>query len=237
MIATGMTSKLSSQYAGEPPMGSVYGYVLLHNGDTLKGLVKWRVKYVENNLSEIMFTAKNGNSKIFGAGEISGFGHYTGGKVKSLYTPESPENENYESVRSLKKGIPVFMYRFLDGRIKVYYHRIIQALSSNKEPLKIEGISFSFNTDDGLSIGSSYNTSYKIIESRSCYSNYLVKKDKGDLMEINRKNYESLFPALFGDCPEIKQEIEKNPDLGRFKNFMIVAEVYNHICNGSPDSR
>jgi hypothetical protein len=238
MIAIAMPSKLSSQFAGTPPMGAVYGYVLLSNGDTLQGLVKWRVKYIENNLAEIIFTAKNGNSRIFNAGEISGFGHYTGGKVKSLNTPESPENENYETVPSLKKGIPVFMYRFLDGRIKVFQHRNIQGFSSGlaEEPSKIDGILFSFTPGEGLSIGPSYNTSYIIIEGRSHYLSYLVSKDKGNLLEVNKKNYDSVFQSLFGDCPEIGKEIEKNPDLSSFKNFMLLAEVYNQICKGSSES-
>ena len=238
MIAIGMPSKLSSQYPGMPPGGAVYGYVLLSNGDTLQGLVKWRVKYVENNLTEITFTAKNGNSKIFNASEIPGFGHYVGGKVKYINTPESPENENYESVPSLKKGIPVFMYRFLDGRIKVFQHRNIQGFSKRltEELSKMEGISFSFNLDEGLSIGPSYKTSYIIIDGRSHYSDYLVSKDKGTLLEVDKKNYDIVFTALFGDCPEIGQEIKKNPDLASFKNFMILTEVYNQICRRSSES-
>lgn len=237
MIAIGMSSKLLSQ-AGIPPGGAVYGYVVLSNGDTLQGLVKWKIKYVENNLAEIMFTAKNGYSKIFNASEISGFGHYTGGKVKAFNTPESPENENYESVPSLKKGIPMFIYRFLDGKIKVFQHRNIQGMSSGRvEKLsKIDGIYFNLTPDEGLAIGPSYKTSYKIIESRSFYNSYLVSKDKGKLFVVNKKNYENVFPALFGDCPEIGQEIRRNTDLARFKNFMILAEVYNQICKGSSES-
>jgi hypothetical protein len=238
MIIVWIPSILSSQSAGIPPMGAVYGYVLLSNGDTLQGLVKWRVKYVENNLSEIMFTAKNGNSKSFNASEISGFGHYTGGKVKDLNTPESPENENYESVPSLKKGIPVFIYRFLDGRIKVFQHRSIQGMSTGsvEELSKIEGISFSFTPGEGLAVGPSYKTSDIIIEGRSHFLSYLVSKDNGDLLELDKKNYDNIFQALFGDCQEIGQEIGKNPDLAMFKNFMILAEVYNQICKGSSES-
>jgi hypothetical protein len=234
MIATGVPSKLLSQFAGMPPGGAVYGYVLLSNGDTLQGLVKWRLKYVENNLAEIMFTSKNGNSKIFNASEIPGFGHYRG---MHPYTP-GPEDENYESIPSLNKGIPVFIYRFLDGRIKVFQHRTAQGMSSGKveNPSKIDGITFSFSPDEGLSIGPSYKTSYIIIEGRSGYLSYLVSKDKGKLLEVNKKNYDNVFPALFGDCPEIGQEIEKNPDLTKFRNFMILAEIYNQICTGSSES-
>jgi len=42
--------------------------------------------------------------------------------------------------------------------------------------------------------------------------------------------------SCFGDCKVIGQEIEKNPDLAGFKYFMILAEVYNQICNGSSES-
>jgi hypothetical protein len=153
------------------------------------------------------------------------------------YTP-GPEDENYESIPSLNKGIPVFIYRFLDGRIKVFQHRTAQGMSSGKveNPSKIDGITFSFSPDEGLSIGPSYKTSYIIIEGRSGYLSYLVSKDKGKLLEVNKKNYDNVFPALFGDCPEIGQEIEKNPDLTKFRNFMILAEIYNQICTGSSES-
>jgi len=238
MIAIGMPSKLSSQYAGIPPAGAVYGYVLLSNGDTLKGLVKWRIKYIENNLAEIMFTSKNGNSKIFNAGDIGGFGHYTMREINTLNTPENPENENYESTLSLKKGMPVFMYRFLDGRIKIFQHRSIQVMSSglDAKSLKINGIYFSFIPGEELSIGPSYKISSMIIEGRSVYSSYLVSKDKGKLFEVDKKNYDKVFSVLFGDCQAIGQEIEKNPDLAGFKYFMVLAEVYNQICNGSSES-
>ena len=236
IIFFGLPAKLECQSAGVPPGGAVYGYVLLSNGDTLEGLVKWRVKYVENNLAEILFTSKNGNSKIFGAGEISGFGHYTGGKVTYLNTPDSRENENYESVPSLKKKTPVFIYRFLDGRIKVFQHRSIRGMySGSAEPPKsIEGISFRLNPDEGLSVGPSYLTPYNIIEGRSHYLKYIVRKDNGVLVEVDKNNYDNIFRNLFGDCPEIGLEINKNPDLAMFKNFLMLAEVYNQICKGSP---
>jgi len=235
MLTIGIPSKLLSQFGpGISPGVEVYGYVLLNNGDTLKGLIKWRVKYVENNLAEIKFTAKNGNSKIFNASEIHGFGHYRGLNQKGI---ESPENENYESIPSLKNGTPVFIYRFLDGRIKVFQHRSTKGMFSHAESSeKIDGISFRFEPGKGLYIGPSYKTSYKIIASRSFFSSYLVSKDNGNLLEVNKNNYDKVIPVLFGDCPRIGKEIEKNPDLAGFKYFMMLAEVYNIICNGSSDS-
>lgn len=235
MFAIGMPSRLLSQFGpGISPGAAVYGYVLLSNGDTIQGLVKWKAKYVDNNLAEIMFTAKNGNSKIFNASEISGFGHYTEGKAKDLY----PGNENYESIPSLNKSIPVFIYRYLDGRIRVFQHRTTKGMFTGKvEKLsEIDGNSFSFKPDDGLSIGPSYKTSYTVIEGRSHFLSYLVSKEKGKLLELNKKNYENVFPTLFGDCPEIGKEIEKNPDLAMYKNFMILVEIYNQICKGSSES-
>jgi hypothetical protein len=65
---------------------------------------------------------------------------------------------------------------------------------------------------------------------------YLVSKDKAKLLEVDKKNYDNLFQTLFGDCTEVRLEIEKNPDLARFKNFMILVEVYNQICKGSSES-
>jgi hypothetical protein len=185
-----------------------------------------------------MFTSKNGNSKIFNAGDIGGFGHYTMREINTLNTPENPENENYESTLSLKKGMPVFMYRFLDGRIKIFQHRSIQGMSSglDAKSLKINGIYFRFIPGEGLSIGPSYKISSMIIEGRSVYSSYLVSKDKGKLFEVDKKNYDKVFSVLFGDCQAIGQEIEKNPDLAGFKYFMVLAEVYNQICNGSSES-
>jgi hypothetical protein len=130
------------------------------------------------------------------------------------------------------------MYRFLDGRIKVFQHRTIQVISSgfDEKSATIDGISFSFNWTEGLSIGPSYLTSYRIVEGRSGYSSYLVSKDKGKLLEVDKKNYDKLFPVLFGDCSKIGQEIEKNPDLAKFKYFIILTEVYNHICKESSGS-
>jgi len=76
-------------------------------------------------------------------------------EINTLNTPENPENENYESTLSLKKGMPVFMYRFLDGRIKIFQHRSIQVMSSglDAKSLKINGIYFSFIPGEEYPLG------------------------------------------------------------------------------------
>jgi hypothetical protein len=222
IIYIGMQSTISAQLAGMPPMGNVYGYVILSNGDTLPGLIKWKLKYVENNLAEITFTAKNGNSKDFKAGDIPGFGYKLGASINDFSRPEDPGYQNYESVPSLKKEIPVFISRLINGRIKVFQNRRqIYFSGKDEEPSGIEGILFTFIPDKGLFIGPAYKPSNMIIGIMKGKTSYLVRKDRGKLLKVDKKNYADAFPALFGDCPDIGKELGKNPGLAEFKNFII----------------
>ena len=238
VICTGIQSTISAQLAGMPPMGNVYGYVILSNGDTLPGLIKWKLKYVENNLAEITFTAKNGNSKDFKGGDILGFGYNQRASVNDLSRPEDPGYENYESVPSLKNEIPVFISRFINGRIKVFQNRSQIYFSGKDEELSgIEGISFTFKPEEGLFIGPAYRSSNMIIDIMKGNTSYLIRKDKGKLLKVDKKNYADVFVTLFGDCPGIEKELGKNPGLAEFKNFIILTEVYNQICKGSDETR
>jgi hypothetical protein len=232
MITVVMPLKLSAQVAGMAAMMAVDGYVVLSNGDTLQGSIKWSLKYVENNPVEIKFTARNGATKIFNASEIRGFGNYMKAVKKDFDTPEELELENYVSMPSMKKGVPVFLNRLMDGKIIIFQNRSSLGTSSAKveEHSKIDGISFNFTPGEGLYIGPTYRTSYRIIEGRTRYSSYFVSKANGALIKVEKENYDSLFPSLFGDCPGIEQELLKNPDLRKFKNFTILAEVYNQTC-------
>jgi hypothetical protein len=232
MITIVIPLKLSAQVEGMAAMMAVDGYVVLSNGDTLQGMIKWSLKYVENNPVEIKFTAGNGTTKIFKASEIRGFGNYMKVVKKDFNTPEELEVENYVSMPSMKKGVPVFLNRLLYGRIIVFQNRSSLGFSSSKveEHSKIDGIAFNLSPGEGLSIGPTYRTSYRIIEGRTRYSSYFVSKANGALLKIEKGNYDSLFPSLFGDCPGIEKELVKNPDLKKFKNFTIIAEVYNQIC-------
>jgi hypothetical protein len=228
----GISLKLSAQVHGIATMMAVNGYVVLSNGDTLPGLITWGLKYVENNPVEIKFTAKNGSTKIFNASEIRGFGNYLNLEKKDFDTPAEPEMGDYVSMPSMKKGVPVFIKRLLNGRIKVFQNQSSFSSSSYtiEKRSKIDGIGFSYTPGEGLSIGLTYKTSDRIIEEESHYSSYFVSKDNGTLIKVNKGNYDSLFPTILGDCHGIDQELGKNPDLIKFKNFMILAEVYNQIC-------
>jgi hypothetical protein len=226
-----MPNILSAQ-DGMAPITLVDGYVIQSNGDTLNGKLKWRLKYIENNPVEIKFISENGTTEIFNASEILGFGNYFSLIKEDFDAPEKFQLENYVSKPSFKKGIPVFYNRLLDGRIKVFQNRSSNQLGGDKieEISKIDGIAFGFSSDEGLTIGPSYTTSYRIIEGRIRHSSYYVEKNNKTLIKVKKDNFETVFKSLFEDCPEIQLELEKNPDLLEFKNFILLVEVYNQIC-------
>jgi hypothetical protein len=230
------TLQLSAQdegrFPGTAPLIPVEGYVILNDGETLYGKIRWTLKYVENNPVEIKFYAENGATISYDAGEIKGFGNRIDQWIEGNPIPISLEMENYVSVLSYKKKVPVFMNRLIDGIITVYQNRSSVFHSSSKviEKTRMDGINFTFSFDDGLSIGPNFRTEYNVIYRRTGFSSYYVSKDSEPLVKVDKDNYEALFKTLFGDCPAIDQEIERNPDLMKFKNFMIVAEVYNQVC-------
>lgn len=204
------------------------GYVIMKNGDTLNGRINWRMKYAENNPTEIKFISETGSPQILNAGDISGLAIYP----RTDYEGHELPQENYVSLPSMKKGIPVFYNRLLDGKLQVYQNR--SSVSMTKETSEVttefDGIEFRFSKESGLTVGPTYTTSYRIIESRTRYSSYFIIKDHGPFQKIDKDNYDSVFSALFGDCPDIQRELIKNPDLRKFKNFMILTEVYNQLC-------
>lgn len=240
VLLTGTSMNLSAQVEDVGPgMASglpVPGYVILSNGDTLYGKIRWALKYVENNPVEVKFIAENGASKFFNANEIKGFGNR-----QKVWEDENPvpiymESEDYVTLPSFKKGVPVFMHRLISGKITVYQNRssVIFSTTGVKENSRIDGIGFTWVPGEGLTIGPTYRTDYRIIEGRTRFSSYYVSKNNEAYIKVEKANYEELFKALFGDCPAIDQELSKNPDLIRFKNFMILTEIYNQVCqNGS----
>jgi hypothetical protein len=141
--------------------------------------------------------------------------------------------EHYLTMPSMKKGVPVFMDRMLDGKIRVFLNRGAIGIGGTTVTAveKYDGIAFTFSSDRGLSIGPSYTTDYRIIKSRSRYTSYLVSKNNGELMKVAKDTYGTQFKDLFGDCPAINDEITKNPDLALFKNFTLLTEVYNMLCS------
>ena len=208
------------------------GYIILSNGDTLYGEIRMALKYVENNPVQVKFFAENGKSKSFNASEIRGFGNQQKIWEEGYPEPIFLVPEDYVTLPSFKKGIPVFMHRLISGRHTVYQNRsaaIITATKINKDT-RIDGIEFTFIPGEGLSIGPSYRTDYRILEQRTRFSSYFVSRGNEPYIKVDKDNYDELFSTLFGDCPAIDQELNINPDLGKFKNFMILVEIYNHLC-------
>ncbi len=233
-----MQQEISAQKNSEtvpPGIGSTLltpGYVILGSGDTVTGKLRWSMKYVENNPVEIKFVADNGNSRSFNAANIKGFGNEVQVFLENDQVPVSVDMEHYVSLPSMKKGVPVFYHRLIGGKLTVYQNRsaIIIGSSELKEVSRFDGIRFTFTPGEGLSIGPSYRTDYKIIKARSRFSSYYVSKDNGLLEKVDKDDYDSHLKNLFGDCQAITDEITKNPSLTKFKNFMVLTEVYNKLC-------
>jgi len=232
MFSLACPESLKCQVSFMESMMQSDGFVF-NNGDTLTGRIILKQKFIENNPYEIKFTGINGESKIYDASRIEGFGIYSIPVKNDFDDLLYYDLADYESRPSQKKDIPVFMNRLLDGRIKVFMNRSSSSVSTTtvKEKSKIDGIAFSFSPREGLIIGPSYKTSYQIIEGRTRYTSYFVEKSGETLIKVNKVNYGECFQSLFGDCPSIEEELTKNPDLRSFKNFMILAEVYNQLCN------
>jgi len=222
-----MPLKTFSQ-AGESAPRAGEGYVILKNGDTLNGRINWRMKYAENHPAEIKFIPENGSPQIYNASDLSGLVIYPQQDFDGYELPQ----EDYVSMPSMKKVIPVFYNRLLAGKLQVFQNRSSTVITKETAEVTTEfdGIEFRYSKKNGLTVGLTYKTSYRIIESRTRYSSYFIKKGDDSLQKIDRDMYESVFPALFGDCPKIQQELNKNPDLRKFRNFMILAEVYNQLC-------
>jgi hypothetical protein len=211
--------------------GYVKGYVILLNGDTLQGSIVWRNKYVEKNPVEISFTPVQGTTRIYSASQLVGFGNHRQtlqtGKDETL----TLDAEYYASMPSIKNGVPVFMNRLSSGRITVYRNHSTRWNGPRVEARKeMNGIDIDHVAGQGLIITRSYKTNYRVIEGRQTANCYFASKDGGDLVTVTRKNYESLFPLLFGGCAGIYQEIKDNPELKDFNNFVILAEMYDQMC-------
>ena len=220
--------------AGMAPIFPVPGYVIYSKGDTAWGSLTWSLKYVENNPVEIKFTPDNGTKQTLRAEDITGFGNqlsiWAGIDDPLAKTPIL--FEDYVSLPSWKKKVFVFMSRMINGRITVYLNRAsIGTWTGRVETIsRIDGFGFHWVPGEGLTIGPTYYTDYRIIEGHARYSSYFVVKDGGDMVKVDKENYDQAFTQLFGDCPALQEEFTRNPDLMKFKNFMILAEVYNQLC-------
>jgi hypothetical protein len=224
---SGITVKILAQPGETAPMAG-NGYVVMKTGDTLNGRINWRMKYADNNPAEIKFIPENGSPQILNAGDISGLSIDPQTDFEGNELPRA----DYVSMPSMKKGIPVFYNRLLNGKLQVYQNRssVIIKKETAEVSTEFDGIEFRYSKETGLTVGPTYKTSYRIIESRTRYSSYFILKDQGELQKIDKDNYDSVFSVLFSDCPGIQKELEKNPGLRKFKNFMILVEVYNQLC-------
>ncbi|MCX6234474.1 MAG: hypothetical protein NT175_07070 [Bacteroidetes bacterium] len=224
-----------SQMSGMVSLIPQDGFIILNTGDTIPGKIAYS-KLTENFMSRIKFFGPDGVKTLYNAGEISGLGiewnWYNYDDDSQSLIPTSHFWDIYECRPSPKKGIMVFMNRFSGGKINVFQNRssLIHSNARIETSSKIDGISFHYSSDEGLVIGPSYKVTTRYIESRSWYSSYYVEKEGVGFIKVDKGNFELLWPALFGDCLGITEEIDKNPDLKKFKNFLLVIEVYNQIC-------
>jgi hypothetical protein len=220
---------------GFSPGVPVNGYVVLDNGDTLQGQVIWRFKYKENNLSGIRFIASDGENYVFNASDIIGFGDEPMAWKKDNPVPRQIRTEDYVSVPSYRRQTQVFMHRLLDGRITIYQNRNSSMIPYSKIDLNesIEGINFAYSPVKGLMIGEECISRPSVIRYRSHYTSFYLKKDNGDMIRVDRKNYQKVFDSIFSDSKAVMNEIEKNPALKEFKNLMILAEVYNKLTDNN----
>jgi len=218
---------------GFSPGIPVNGYVVLDNGDTLHGQVIWRFRYKENNLSGIRFITNDGENYVFNASDIIGFGDDPLTWKKEDPVPRQIKTEDYLSVPSYRRQNQVFMHRLLDGRLTVFQNRnsSIIALSNLDLNENIEGINFSYSPVKGLKIGDECISKPSVVRYRSRYSSYYIRKDNGELIRVDRKRFAEVFDNIFSDSQVIMDEVEKNPSLKDFKNFMILAEVYNKLTS------
>ncbi len=226
-LAAMTLSGLFAQMEGNAGPFAGEGKIILTSGDTLEGRVNWRMKYIENNPVEIKFVPQTGPSAIYNASDLREVIVYS-----SDFAGSDMPVQDYVSLPSVKKGEPVLYHRMIDGKVQVFQNR--SSMVSTKEVTETTsefvGIGFEYTIGKGLYIGPEFIESTRVLESKTHFSSYFISKNNAPLVKVEKSNFEALFPELFGDCPAMQQEITKNPDLRKFKNFMILAEVYNHLC-------
>src|SRR5512133_2299897 len=99
-----LLSNFLNSYAqpGETAPMAGEGYVIMKNGDTLNGRINWRMKYVENNPTEIKFIPENGSPRILNAGEVSGLAI----DPRTDFEGNELPRVSYVSMPAMKKGTP-----------------------------------------------------------------------------------------------------------------------------------
>jgi len=205
------------------------GYIISNTGDTIYGKIKSGTKLTDRYISQIILIGPNKEKIRYDAGSILKLGVETI-IHDDLFNPIYSYWDFFECRPSPKSAKMVFMWRFESGRIKVFNNPRSMTYKSewSQSGPEITGISFTYSPDEGLSIWPTSNVTTYI---KIWHSSYYIEKDGGELIEINKKNYESLWPMLLGDCPGIIEEVNKNPDLKKFNNFLLIVRLYNQLCN------
>ncbi len=98
----------SNEYIAQPGENAPVageGYVVMKNGDTLRGRINWRMKYTENNPAEIKLIPENGSPQILNAGDVS----FLAIDPHTDFDGNEMPPENYVSLPSPEKRNPCFL--------------------------------------------------------------------------------------------------------------------------------
>lgn len=217
--------------SGIPPLFPVNGFIVLNTGDTLDGKIKYK-KLAGNYMKEIRFTSPDGTNTFYEAGSIRGMGLEVFTAIESDYSGKAFWDLYECRPLASKGGEMVFMNRFLEGKIIVFQDHASPSITTSSVSAlpKIDGIAFEYSPGEGLIIGPTFRFPEGAITTRTRYKSYYFEKKDRELTRVSKDNYESLWPVLFGDCTAINAEIDKNPDLKKFKNFIMLVCIYNEIC-------
>lgn len=233
MILGGSLNALSQNELcalGEPIRRPGY-IILLYSGDTIYGKIraKFASKSTDWFTSQMTLFGPNKEKNRYDASSILELGLEIIIREDFSFKPIYSFWVFHECRPSPKSGVMVFMHRFEEGRIKVFYDPR-SAMFKNEWGYSgpITGISFTYSPDNGLSI---FPTTQVTTYIKIWHSSYYIQKDGGELIKVNKKNYESIWPSLLGDCPGIIEEVNMNPDLKKFNNFLLMVRLYNQLCN------
>ena len=181
-------------------------------------------------MSEIKFTDMNDQKTVYKAADLKGMG------IKNEYfqadnvdtAPPVYPWDIYEIRPHPKKQTIIFIQRISNGRLKVFINRNSTPIITEKSKKFLNGISFN-SSEEGLIIEPTYVVTD--IERKCRFTSYYIEKDSNAMFILDKNNYISYWPALFGDCSDIQNEIDGNSDMKKFKNFLIIAELYNSSCS------
>jgi hypothetical protein len=220
----------TGQQAGKTQIIPTQGFVILLSGDTLFGKIAYS-KFTEKFISAINFTGQNGDTTTYDAYGIKGLGISVSGYYSELSPPDAFVWDIYQCRPLPGNGEMVFMSLLYDGKIKVFFNP--KSTKITTDPTHMDGVEFSISSqEEGLTIEPTYSEP-DYSEYRTRYSSYYVEKEGTAMLKVEKGNYKTQWNILFGDCPLMVDEVDKNPDLTKFKNFPIAVDIYNQICGSN----